>query len=213
MHVTIRWTEAVDRPLPDGKFTRHRSVIGAVTPLKMRQQLSRIKEKLGDRTSQLNPRLTAAQVREFEQLHRVKLPEDYRAFLIHIGNGGIGPPDYGMYALGTTETQPQQFRQPKQQDLIRINEPFPFTKYWVWENGETSIEGTEEQIRDGSILLGTDGCGMYWHLIVKGPERGIPWMICGEGIQPVCPKRNFLQWYEDWLDGLDHFYGFVDNKE
>ena len=31
---TIRWTEAVDRPLPDGHFTCHRSVIGAVTRLK-----------------------------------------------------------------------------------------------------------------------------------------------------------------------------------
>jgi hypothetical protein len=30
MALTIRWTEAVDRPLPDGKFTCPRSVIGDV---------------------------------------------------------------------------------------------------------------------------------------------------------------------------------------
>jgi hypothetical protein len=31
-------------------------------------------------------------------------------------------------------------------------------------------------------------------------------MIAGEGIQPACPKRDFLTWYEDWLDGKDSFY-------
>lgn len=31
---TIRWTKAVDRPLPDGHFTCHRSVIGGVHALK-----------------------------------------------------------------------------------------------------------------------------------------------------------------------------------
>jgi len=50
---------------------------------------------------------------------------------------------------------------------------------------------------------------MNWHLIVTGPDRGVPWMLAGEGIQPLCPKRTFLQWYEDWLDGKDSFYGYV----
>lgn len=174
----------------------------------MNEQIARIKVKLKDRVSQLNPRLKVAEVEEFERLHGVKLPREYREFIIHIGNGGIGPPDYGMYALGTTETQLQQFRRPEKQDLSRIGEPFPFTKFWVWENGETSYEGNDSQVSNGSILLGTDGCGMDWQLIVTGPDRGIPWMISSEGIQPVCPKRTFLQWYEDWLDGLDSFYGF-----
>jgi len=43
---------------------------------------------------------------------------------------------------------------------------------------------------------------MDWHLIVKGPETGNIWWICGEGIQPTAPKRSFLRWFEDWLDGV-----------
>lgn len=173
------------------------------------EQISRIQAKLKGRGSQLNPPLTLAEVREFESHHRIELPDAYRAFITQVGNGGSGSPEYGMYALGTTEAQLQQFRRPDQQDLTRITEPFPFTRFWVWEDGDVSLEGTKEQIFNGSILLGTDGCGMDWRLIVTGPDRGIPWMICGEGIQPVCPKRSFLQWYEDWLDGLDSFYGFT----
>jgi hypothetical protein len=89
------------------------------------------------------------------------------------------------------------------------NAALPDDRLQVWENDETSDEGDEAQIGWGSICLGTDGCGMNWHLIVTGPDRGVPWMLAGEGIQPLCPKRTFLQWYEDWLDGKDSFYGYV----
>ncbi len=180
--------------------------------MKMNEQISRIKTKLKHRNAELNPRLKVAEVRKFEELYGVELPREYREFVTRIGNGGVGPPDYGMYALGTTETQLQQFRRPEQQDLSRLAEPFPFTRFWVWENSDLSLEGTYEQVHNGSVLLGTDGCGMDWRLIVTGPDRGIPWMISGEGIQPVCPKRHFLQWYEDWLDGLDSFYGFPNDR-
>ena len=47
---------------------------------------------------------------------------------------------------------------------------------------------------------------MYWFVIVTGPERGNVWMICGEGIQPTAPKRDFLQWYEEWLDGVREWW-------
>jgi hypothetical protein len=96
---------------------------------------------------------------------------------------------------------------PEWSTLPHVTKPFPFTRYWYWDRGDTTDEGTAEQVNHGSICLGSDGCGMYWHLIVTGPDRGIPWMLCGEAIQPVCPKRTFLQWYEDWLDGRDSFYG------
>jgi hypothetical protein len=47
---------------------------------------------------------------------------------------------------------------------------------------------------------------MYWHLIVAGPERGNVWTLSSEGIQPTAPKRDFLTWYEDWLDGKGSWY-------
>ena len=63
-----------------------------------------------------------------------------------------------------------------------------------------------EQARHGCIFLGTDGCGMDWILIVNGPERGNVWMVCGEGVLPTVPKRDFLTWYEDWLVGVDNWF-------
>ena len=90
--------------------------------------------------------------------------------------------------------------------LPHVAQPFPFTKPWGWEDGDTSEEGTRDEVGRGSICVGNDGCGMYWFVIVTGPERGNVWMICGEGIQPTVPKRDFLQWYEEWLDGVREWW-------
>ena len=171
-------------------------------------QLDRIQRKLQARQFTLDAPVSESDLQAFERLHGITLPEGYRNFLLTIGNGGIGPPVYGLAKLGEVSRDMQAEQQACWSKLTKIRQAFPFTKCWVWENDEPSDEGITEDIEKGNIYLGNDGCGMYWHLIVTGPDRGIPWMICGEGIQPVCPKRDFLQWYEDWLDGRDSFYGY-----
>lgn len=62
--------------------------------------------------------------------------------------------------------------------------PFPLTGTWLWGEDAGPYEDPDaviEQVaRHGSIMLGTDGCGMDWHLIVTGPHRGHLWQITGE---------------------------------
>jgi hypothetical protein len=88
----------------------------------------------------------------------------------------------------------------------RLAQTFPFAKPWVWETGGTSDEGGRNASRFGTICIGNDGCAMYWHLVVTGPDRGGIWRLCGEGMQPTEPRRDFLHWYEDWLDGVDNWW-------
>jgi hypothetical protein len=80
---------------------------------------------------------------------------------------------------------------------------FPFSDYWIWEEEEhgADFKTKLEQIHYGSLILGTDGCGMYWILIVRGKEKGQIWQISDVGIQPCAPRVTFLDWYEYWLDG------------
>jgi hypothetical protein len=175
------------------------------------EQLARIRRRIAERGIHLNPPATAAEVAAFESKHGISLPADYRMFITELGNGGEGPIGYGLLPLGTLPSDMPKEEKRLWTELRALTRSFPFTKAWVWEDGEKSQEGDEEDIAYGSICLGTDGCGMNWHLIVTGPERGVPWMLALEGIQPLCPKRSFVQWYEDWLDGKDSFYGYPED--
>ena len=167
--------------------------------VKIMSQLDRIRQKISSKGLRLNPPASLEAVVAFESKHGVALPQGYRDFVTQIGDGGVGPLLYGMVPFGDLAGDAAA--------LANIRKPFPFTRAWVWEAGEVSDEGTEEQILNGSLCLGEDGCGMMWHLIVTGLDAGIPWALTDVGIGHVVPKRDFLQWYEDWLDGRDSFYG------
>lgn len=46
----------------------------------------------------LNPCLTESDLQHFEQCYRIMLPDEYREFLLVLGNGGAGP-NYGLLTL------------------------------------------------------------------------------------------------------------------
>jgi hypothetical protein len=178
----------------------------------MEDRLERIRRKTAGRDVRVNPPLTEVAVAAFEQRHHIALPEAYRAFLLRIGDGGGGPPAYGLMRLGEIPNDMLPEEAAIWRDLPKVTQPFPFTQAWVWEEGDASKEGTRDQAECGSVCLGTDGCAMYWHLVVTGPERGRVWLLCGEGIQPTVPKRDFLHWYEDWLDGVEDWWDPAKNR-
>ncbi|MCP4198521.1 MAG: hypothetical protein GY762_15345 [Proteobacteria bacterium] len=53
---------------------------------------------------------------------------------------------------------------------------------------------------------------MDWILIVTGPEREKVWNRADVGAQPCVPARDFLSWYEYWLDGGKDWYSCVGNS-
>ncbi|MFC4145141.1 SMI1/KNR4 family protein [Micromonospora mangrovi] len=144
-------------------------------------------------------------VHAFEAAQGVVLPEPYRTFVAEITDGSpSGPPHYGLVGLAEL---PRDWRDdPSARSLIR---PFPLTSSWLWENEpwpDEEIDSLVEQVcNDGSIVLGTDGCGMYWHLIVTGPHRGHVWNISGEGAVPfgaefghTTGEAGFAGWVRHW---------------
>lgn len=147
----------------------------------------------------LNAPAAQSDVDAFERLHGVSLPEEYREFLLRVGNGGSGPPSYGLLSLGVL---PRDYDSP----FPDLSQPFPFTKTWVWEGGDESKEGPIEAAYRGAVVLGSDGCGQYWVLITSGPERGKVWMRTDVGIQPLEPTMTLLEWYEAWLDGRRNWW-------
>ncbi|MFJ7158188.1 SMI1/KNR4 family protein [Streptomyces sp. NPDC101118] len=157
-------------------------------------------------------------VRAFEAEHGVLLPEPYRTFVAEVCDGlPAGPPHYGLLPLAET---PQDWGTDRPERLLA--EPFPLTEAWLWEDDDAVVELSVEEFEartatvfdHGSLLLGTDGCGMYWHLVVTGPQRGHVWQIAGEGALPFGPESpdalmpgtpGFTGWATHWSAGHDWF--------
>jgi SMI1 / KNR4 family (SUKH-1) len=157
--------------------------------------INRIRGKLTAKAIAFKP-VSREEVEAFETEHGIALPEGYRRFVLEIGNGG--EKFYDIVPLGRV---PRHFHRRAEDEFARLANPFPFTKFWVWEAEDSPDEARMEQVGDGRLILGDQGCGIYWALIVTGPQRGQMWHLTGEGIQPCAPPRDFLSWYEYWLDG------------
>lgn len=177
---------------------------------------------------QLAPPLSPADVASFEWRHGVRLPEDYRAFLLEVGSGGAGP-YYGLYPLGGEN----EGEAPTHPELLAA--PFPHRRAFACEGldveedaeDEARLEAHDREVFDNKWIAGTltlchEGCGMFDLLIVSGQARGSVWVddrANGGGITPVEPLRDvppsldevpftrveaaqtpFLDWYEWWLD-------------
>ncbi len=152
------------------------------------------------------PALGWPAVHAFEAEHGIVLPEPYRTVVAEIGDGTeeeTGPPFYGLLPL--TELPDGWGGVPEDRDLAQL---FPLTEQWQWE--EDDSDWTEEDIDPvfhfGSVVLGTDGCGMDWHLIVTGPSRGHIWHIDEFGATPfgrefghTTGQSGFTGWVKHWL--------------
>jgi hypothetical protein len=139
-------------------------------------------------------------VHAFEEQQGIVLPEPYRTFVSEITDGATaGPPDYGMVKLGSPPPAWQE------RDLTK---PFPLT-----ERPDGELRPLLEPVYNhGSLVLGTDGCAMYWHLIVTGPHRGQVWHITDVGAQPfgaefgyTTARSGFAGWVRHWVEGKDWF--------
>ncbi|MFI6055907.1 SMI1/KNR4 family protein [Streptomyces violascens] len=130
-------------------------------------------------------------VHAFEAQHGIVLPEPYRTFVAEISDGSFsGPPEYGLVPLA--ELPDGWGGDGQARDLSK---PFPLTESWLWEEDPRPSEEIDLLLGQvgghGSVVLGTDGCGMNWHLIVSGPHRGHIWFITGEGATPFGAEFGF----------------------
>jgi len=149
---------------------------------------------------------------DFERRWGIVLPEPYRSCVAVITDGHAeGPPGRGLLPIGA---MPNDWGAGRPERVLA--RPFPLTEPWIWEDDErpeAEIEVLVDPVFDhGSIVLGTDGCGMYWHLIVSGEHRGHVWNITDVGASPfgaefghTSAESGFAGWVEHWQQGLDWY--------
>ncbi|RDG31298.1 SMI1/KNR4 family protein [Streptomyces corynorhini] len=145
-------------------------------------------------------------VHTFEYEHGIVLPDPYRTLVAEICDGcPDGPADVdGLIPLAAL---PADWGCDQRQRVLA--KPFPLTEAWVWEDDPRPYEEIEPLIDEvsnhGSVVLGTDGSGMYWHLVVTGAHRGRIWNISDVGAAPFgaafghrTEGEGFAGWVAHW---------------
>jgi len=157
----------------------------------------------------LRARLTESQVAEFEQRYDIRLPEDYRQFLLELGNGGAGP-FYGILGLDQLEEiGGREYGDPSR--------PFPLTRRWrgdpqlLAEIEAADIDDEhfslvdrywDEMKHDGAIVISDYGCALRLLLVVNGQEEyGNVWFDQSAdlaGFSPVALNPQAANNDEQW---------------
>lgn len=160
----------------------------------------------------LNPKATVAEVEAFERWYGIRLPADYRAFVLEVGNGGCGPGsiEEGLYPFQSS-TGPAGWRG-------SLGRPFPVEATHAWPGQRPAAipvsEETVRQFRNGLLLLSHYGCGIMACLVVCGARSGEVWIDDFANSEQVFPAHDswvvsppasgagpsFGVWYEGWLD-------------
>jgi uncharacterized protein (TIGR02996 family) len=135
----------------------------------------------------------------FEKSVGVRLPEEYRCFLIQVGNGGAGP-DYGLYSLSLSW---------RDLDTRTMKQPFPIStrraRAILTRQRKGSSRPQVDSPLPGCLELSDAGCGIVGFLVVTGEQRGTVWYGGADPLAPVADldgqQLGFLGWSEGWLDG------------
>ncbi|MFI6550011.1 hypothetical protein ACIBO9_42905 [Streptomyces prunicolor] len=87
--------------------------------------------------------------------------------------------------------------------------PSPLATGWLYEDPDAVVG---QVLNHGSIVLGTDGCAMNWHLVVTGPQRGRIWHVTDVGAMPfgaefgfTTSAPGFAGWVAHWAAGKEWF--------
>ena len=135
-----------------------------------------------------------AYVAAFEQKWEVRLPAEYREFLLSVGSGGTS----NGHRLSCLEIRA---------DWTRLKEPFPLEETYQPED----MEARDELYDDPRWMAGTlhffdEGCGYIHFLVVTGKMRGTVWMdarVSDGGLILLCDEEtqqplSFFDWFKYW---------------
>lgn len=155
---------------------------------------------------------------KFETELNIDLPESYKAFLLHIGNGGISfgnsaaGPSYGIYPFGENLAE---FVYNNVENCLKrdyVIHPDMTDDFWrdlnkrINEDDNISDEDFEEELGKifaGILPIGTQGCTYYYGLVLNGEFKGRIVNIDVDRQKPYFAfESNFLDWYERWLDEI-----------
>jgi hypothetical protein len=180
----------------------------------------------------LNPCLDEGVIRAVEGRYGFHLPEDYRRFLLEVGNGGAGP-YYGLFKLGEHDDGWGFCSWEGGYLLGDPSAPFPYQSSWnlpytFWSEAPYNKEWASEEesdrayeawdtkleeaywapsVMNGAIPICHLGCALRQWLVVTGSERGNVWgdeRVDDRGVYPLVTGGGDRVTFSKWyLSWLD----------
>ncbi len=200
------------------------SAVGAVDKIRASDK----KRKLfgaGSHRYKFHPPVTNSRIAAFEKKYGIRLPRDYRTFLVDVGNGGAGP-FYGIFKLGEMDDGHGHASWKEGEFVGTLKKPWPHRKAWNLSESEREPPEIENDLQHeawrkelerkywnadlvaGAIPICHEGGAYRNWLVVTGPEAGYVWHDAradDRGLRPVpghhkSGKRStFVDFYRDWL--------------
>ena len=139
---------------------------------------------------ELEPVADEQMVIDFETAVGCRLPEDYREFILKIGNGGIGP-EYGFSGL---------FYE-KGDDIERYKTPYnPDNFEWAHPFDTEAKQGIEYdfELITGAMFMYDSGCCISTYLIINSTEYHGELVVFG--YCPIFHSGSFIDGYMSWLN-------------
>ncbi|MCC6643349.1 SMI1/KNR4 family protein [Candidatus Peregrinibacteria bacterium] len=158
---------------------------------------------------ELNPVLSEEEILAVEKKLEIKLPEEYRAFIKELGNGGAGPA-WGLFTLEKSYPEDEFLKD------------YPHFCSMTCDYGDDYANGIRGQkLKDPYYMEVVDGFGgflklsdyghqMTAYMVVGGDQQvGKMWFLDEDGDQlKIAPMMksgddwqvSFLDWYEGWLE-------------
>ena len=165
----------------------------------------------------LGKTVNEAEILEFEKVHALSLPESYKAFLMHLGNGGnsyqnsAAGPDYGIFPFG--ENLEEFVYTNPGKSLSQDCKIYPNMSNEFWEElnrridddaiSDVDYDAELIKIFSGILPISSQGCTYYSGLVLNGDFKGRVVNIDIDRQKPhFAFESNFLDWYERWLDQI-----------
>lgn len=129
--------------------------------------------------------LTENQIVKIEEQYKIKLPKDYREFIMHVGDGGPGPMD-GLDNL--TQACERSYQ---------LNEAFV--------PSELSDDENDFFDKPGILLIASDNVVYTFGLVTSGPDYGTIWFSDSRYWFPYTPVFwQAVEYYDDYNTGADY---------
>lgn len=181
---------------------------------------------------ELEDPLSQQELSDLEAQLGVRLPGEYRSFLLEVGAGGAGP-SYGLFPVRKAEDGGWGWVgiSADMTDLTLVHEPFPgcldeavLAALFEDEPDEDRIENGDDydslyeawELRmaetmfppertAGAVCVCDHGCALRSWLVVTGPERGRIWYdgrADGEDMSPLSAEGDPVTFERWYLDWL-----------